>query len=255
MREFLLCVSLISLLGYAGCGGGEEDDPFASGGGGTAGGGVTAPAATATIKGKISFEGEVPMARKLSTSADPKCVNPDLRAEDTVVSDGGLENVMIYVSSPVTGGFPTPSTPVMLDQMGCQYKPHVITVQVNQPIVFKNSDDTSHNIHAFTEVNPTYNQSQARKGMESTHKFAKPEIMMPVRCDVHNWMNSFIGVFAHPYHTVSATGGAYELKLPAGKYEITAHHEKYGKKTMMVEVADNGSADLNLSFSATDKGD
>lgn len=256
MRKLVLCVSMISLLAYAGCGGSNEDDlaTILKEGGGAAGG-ATAPAATATVKGKISFEGDVPMARKIPTSGDPKCMNPDLRAEDTIVSDGGLENVMIYVSSAVSGSFPVPATPVVIDQVGCQYVPHVVTVQVNQPIRFRNSDDTSHNVHAHTDVNATYNQSQVRKGMESDHKFSKPEIMMPIRCDVHNWMNSFVGVFAHPYHTVSKTGGAYELKLPAGKYEITAHHEKYGKKTMMVEVADNGSADLNFSFSATDKGD
>jgi hypothetical protein len=63
-------------------------------------------------------------------------------------------------------------------------------------------------------------------------------------------MLAFIGVFNHPLHTVSKTGGAYELKLPAGTYEITAQHEKLGKQTQMVTVAENGSADLNFTFKA-----
>jgi len=46
-------------------------------------------------------------------------------------------------------------------------------------------------------------------------------------------MGAFIGVFHHPYHTVSKGGGSYELKLPAGKYEVVAWHEKYGKQTQI----------------------
>jgi hypothetical protein len=250
MHKLLLFVLLLSLSAAASCGGGDEQPQFGSG----AGGG-TAPAATATVKGKITFQGDAPMPRKISTSGDPKCMNPDLREEAVVVTNGGLDNVMLYVSSPVSGGFPTPTTEALVDQMGCHYIPHAFTVQVNQPIKFRNSDDTSHNIHAWAEVNTPFNISQARKGLEEVKKFTKPEIMLPIRCDVHNWMNSFVGVFAHPYHTVSRDGGVFEMKVPAGKYEITAHHEKFGKKTMTVEVKDNATAELNFTFSAADKAD
>jgi hypothetical protein len=250
----LICVCLLSVLALGACGGSDPDDDIQFGGGAASpGGGGSAPAANATVKGKISFEGTPPMPKKVSTTGDPKCVNPDLRAEDMIVSDGGLENVMIYVSSPVQGGFPTPTTEVLVDQMGCHYIPHAFTAMVNQPIKFRNSDNTSHNIHAHAEVNEPFNISQAVKGLEDIKRFSKAEIMLPIRCDVHNWMNAFVGVFTHPYHTVSKTGGAYELKLAPGKYEITAHHEKLGKKTMMVEVMENGTADLNFSFAATDK--
>ena len=37
-------------------------------------------------------------------------------------------------------------------------------------------------------------------------------------------------------------------------YEITAWHEKFGKKTMMVQVMDNDKKEVNFSFSANDKG-
>jgi hypothetical protein len=66
-------------------------------------------------------------------------------------------------------------------------------------------------------------------------------------------MGAFVGVFDNPFNTVSKSGGAFELKLPPGNYEITAWHEKLGKKTMMVEVKDNDKKDLNFSFNANDK--
>jgi len=251
MRKTLIALSLLSLLVYAACGGNKDPfdlDNVPSGGGGT--GGPTVPL-NSTVKGKIAFEGTPPAAKKLPTSADPKCQNPNLVSEDVVVSDGGLENVMLYVTKGHEGkALPARTEPVTLDQQGCHYVPHAMTLQVGQPLRILNSDDTMHNVHAWAMVNKPFNESQNGKGEETKKVFDKEEIMMPVKCDVHNWMQSFIGVFNHPLHTVSGKGGAFELKLPAGTYEITAQHEKLGKQTQMVTVADNGSADLNFSFKA-----
>ena len=138
-------------------------------------------------------------------------------------------------------------------QQGCHYVPHALALQVGQTLKIINEDDTAHNIHVWSETNPSFNESQASKGVETKKTFDKEEIMFPVRCDVHNWMNAFIGVFKTPLSTVSKKGGAFEMKLPAGTYEITAEHEKLGKKTMMVTVADNGTAELNFTFKPTDK--
>jgi hypothetical protein len=127
-------------------------------------------------------------------------------------------------------------------------------MMTNQPLKVKNNDMTLHNIHAWAEKNPQFNVAQPVKGLVSDTKFANPEVPLPIRCDVHKWMGAFVGVFDHPFHTVSKQGGTFELKLPPGNYEITAWHEKYGKKTMMVEVKDNDKKEVNFSYSASDKG-
>jgi plastocyanin len=192
------------------------------------------------------------MPKPISTSSDPGCKNNDLKSEDTVVSDGGLENVIIYISGGDIDGktFPVSQEVKTLDQKGCHYIPHALTIQVGQPLKIVNSDDTAHNIHAWAMVNMPFNESQSSKGVETTKKFDKEEVLLPVRCDVHNWMNSFIGVFKHPFHTVSGKGGAYEIKLPAGTYEITAEHEKLGSQKAMITVAADGSVDQNFTFKA-----
>jgi plastocyanin len=181
-------------------------------------------------------------------------MNPNLVVEDVVVSDGGLENVILYVSKGHEGkSLGSNKEQVTLNQEGCHYVPHALTLQVGQPLRILNSDDTSHNVHAWPEINASFNESQAAKGVETKKTFTKEEVHFPIKCDVHNWMQAFVGVFSHPLHTVSKAGGAYEIKLPAGTYEITAIHEKYGTKTAMVTVADNASADLNFTFKADDK--
>jgi len=214
--------------------------------------------ANATVSGKISFEGTPPPNDKIQMSADPYCAqhaaqNPT--TETVKVSDGGLENVIVFVSMGAPAGpYATPTAAVQINQENCHYVPHVFTMMTNQPLEVKNSDMTLHNIHAWAEKNPQFNVGQPVKDMVSKTKFSNAEVPLPVRCDVHKWMGAFIGVFDHPFHTVSKSGGTFELKLPPGNYEITAWHEKFGKKTMMVMVADNDKKEVNFSFSANDKG-
>ena len=254
MRKLSLLVCSILLLSLAACGGKSDDLPTLGGGNEPAsGGGAAPPPTTASIMGKISFEGEVPKPIKLQTSADPNC-KKELFTEDTKVKDGGLENVIVYVSGgdAVAGKtFAPPSTPVEINQVDCHYVPHAFVLQVGQKLAVRNSDMTLHNIHAFTEVNAPFNTGQPVP-MVTEHVFDKKEILLPVKCDVHKWMGAFIAVVDNPFATVSAEGGKYELKLPAGKFEITAIHEKYGKQTMMVEVKDGDNKTMDFKFKASD---
>src|SRR5437867_1062599 len=117
MRKRMLFVcSLALLLGLVACGGGGEQPggPPPTAGNAPAGGGGTAPAATATLSGKIAFEGTVPANAKIQMSADPYCAknSQSPMTEDYAVSDGGLQNVIVYISSPVNGSFPTPTDAV-----------------------------------------------------------------------------------------------------------------------------------------------
>jgi hypothetical protein len=214
--------------------------------------------ATATVKGKITFEGTPPPNEKVQMSSDPYCQTkaanyPTL--ETVMVKDGGLENVIVHVTSGLPTGvrYQTPSQAVEVDQQNCHYIPHVFTMMTNQPVKIKNSDMTLHNVHAWAEVNQQFNVGQPVAGMVNETKFPKPEVPLPIRCDVHRWMGAFVGVFEHPFHTVSKNGGTFELKLPPGKYEITAWHEKFGTKTATVEVAGTDSKEVGFTFSAADK--
>ncbi len=254
-KRMLLVCSLTLLLALAACGGGGNTGvPPAAGPGGAAP--DQTPKPSGTLSGKILFEGTAPAPTKIQMTADPYCAKNSQTpfTEEVKVSDGGLENVIVYVSSPVTGTFPTPTEAVEIDQHDCHYIPHVFTLMVNQPLKIKNSDETLHNIHAFAETNEQFNVGQAVKGMVNDHKFDKAEMPLPFRCDVHKWMSAFTGVFTHPYHTVSKAGGAYEIKLPPGSYEITAWHEKYGPQKQTIEVKD-GTNELNFTFKAATTAD
>jgi plastocyanin len=199
--------------------------------------------------GTVKIEGDVPQNEKIAMSADKKCPqDKDARAETYVVSDGGLKNVIVFLSSGVEAKkYPVPTQAVVIDQVGCKYVPHALSVQTGQEIKIKNSDDTGHNIHSLSMVNPTFNIGQALQGLENSVKLEKAESPFRVKCDVHSWMGNFVGVFDHPYHAVSGDGGKYAIKVPPGTYEVTAWHEKLGTQKGMVTVKE-GSAMEHLDF-------
>jgi plastocyanin len=251
MRKTTLILGLLALAAITACGGGDGGiPPLPPRPEGGVSSGSEIPL-NSTLKGKITWEGAVPTPEKLQTTADPGCKNPGLLKETLVVSDGGLENVMIYVSSDLAGKkFPARKEVVKLDQMGCHYIPHALTLQTNQTLSITNSDDTAHNVHAYAMINPGFNEAQARKGDTKEVKFEKEELRFPVKCDVHNWMNAFVGVFKHPLHTVSGKGGAFEIKMPEGEYEITAVHEneKFPPQKKMVKIGAGETVDLGFTF-------
>jgi len=211
-------------------------------------------AATASsLKGSIKLEGTPPAPQTLNRRSDPYCEQQGTATtQNFVVSNGGLQNVFVYVKDGLgTLKFPVPTTAVVLDQRGCTYSPRVFGIQAGQPLEILNSDETLHNIHALPANNREFNRGQALKGLKHTHVFTTAEVMVPFKCDVHNWMNAWVGVLDHPFYAVSGPGGAFDIQgLPPGTYTIEAWHEKLGTQTQTVTVGEKETKDLAFTFKA-----
>ena len=208
-----------------------------------------------SVSGKVVFEGDPPKQRKLKTQADPAChemhVEEPLLSETVIVNENGtLRNVFVYVKSGLEGHtFEKPSDPVILDQKGCQYHPHVFGMMTKQQLQILNSDDTAHNVHAVPTVNQEFNIGQPQKNMVKKTTFKEPEIMVKFKCDVHSWMTAYCGVLDHPFFAVTGEDGSYLLKgLPSGTYEVEAWHEEYGTQSQSVTIGDGDSKELDFKF-------
>jgi hypothetical protein len=209
----------------------------------------------AIIHGKVLLRGPVPPRKKLKLDADPRCAaihatEPPLSEEVIVNEAGALQNVFVYIAGGLEGRtFETPKEPVMLDQRGCAFVPHVLGMQARQLLLLHNSDDTTHNIHALTSNNPEFNNGQPARSADLKKTFAKPEVMIPMKCDLHSWMHAFIGVLDHPYFSVTGAEGTFAFPpLPAGTYTFAVWHEKYGAATQIVTVHKSEDKELDFVF-------
>jgi plastocyanin len=207
------------------------------------------PATAATIKGSVKFDGTAPKASKIDMSQDPGCKGTN-EAENVVVSGGDLANVFVYVKEGLGNrAFDAPKDPVVLDQKGCQYHPHVLGVMAGQTVQIKNDDPTTHNIHPTPKDNREWNESQPPASPAIEKNFAREEIMLPVKCNQHPWMKMYINVVKNPFFAVTDKSGKYEIKgLPPGDYTLAFVHEKLGEQDQKVTVAAKDSKTVDQSF-------
>jgi len=208
-----------------------------------------------TITGKINFQGPKPPATMIKMNADPKCIKmhggKDVPSQVvTLNSNNTLKDVFVYIKSGLEGKkFPASTQKLTITQEGCQYKPHVFGMMVNQPLEIVNDDQTLHNIHALPKNSKGFNIAQPKQGMKMTKTFDKPEVMVKLKCEVHNWMAAYVGVLDNPFYSVSDDKGTFTIKdLPAGDYEVEAWQEKYGTQTMKVTVGAADTKTVNFTF-------
>ena len=206
-----------------------------------------------TISGTIHFTGKAPKRIPIDMGQDPVCsLAPTNLTEQYVVDGDGLENVFVYIKSGLGNkAYAPPSQPVVMDQKGCRYAPHVIGVMPGQPIDFTNSDNTMHNVHMIPTLstNQSVDVSEAPNGPGETRTLSTPELMIPVRCNNHPWMEAFVNVVANPFYAVSGAGGKFTIKgVPPGTYTGVTDHEKLGEKTETVTVEPHKTATVDVTY-------
>jgi hypothetical protein len=188
----------------------------------------------------------------IKTNADSKCakMHGPLMASDEFVVDpsGNVQWAFVYVKSGISGNVPpAPGSPVYMDQVSCVFTPHVVGIRVGQPLVVLNSDNLLHNVHSLPFLNKEFNIGLPEAGMDIRKSFDQPEVMIAIKCDVHPWMKSWIGVLDHPYFSISNAVGSYRIPdLPPGRYTIEAWHEKCSCVSFLVEVPSGGEPALDF---------
>lgn len=206
-----------------------------------------------SVSGTVKFTGVAPKGTRIDMSFDPNCAKthptPITTQEVVVSTGGGIENAVVYVSDGLNGKtFDPPAQPAVLEQKGCVYQPRVLALQANQKLDVKNDDATSHNIHPMPANNREWNKTQP-PGVPIEESFAREEIAIPVKCNIHPWMRGYIAVFKHPFFSVTDKDGSFELKnLPAGTYTLTAWHEKLGTQVQKVTVGAGETPKVNFVF-------
>lgn len=205
------------------------------------------------------FKGDPPKRRKLDMGSDPTCADmqSDVLTDESVIIDenGALANVFVYVRKGLEGwDFPVPTESATISQKGCVYEPHVIGVQVGQAVSIVNEDLCTHNVHCYAKRNTGFNKTQAAEAPALTKKFERAEVFVTMKCDIHGWMNTNIGVVEHSFFGITSEDGSFDLgALPPGSYQIAARHEVYGLQKKDITVTE-GVEPEPIEFTFVDGG-
>jgi plastocyanin len=213
-------------------------------------------ATTGTIAGEVRLDGDVPAMAKIEFGAFNECATQlrgPVLAGDVLVHDGRVENAFVYVKRGLEERvFAIPSEPVEIDQTGCLFRPRVTGARVGQTIRFVNGDPLLHNVRGKPTASAGWNLSLGRPGSAREVRVDRPEVAVSIRCDLHPWMQSWIGVVDHPYFAVTDREGRYRLDdVPPGDYTVAVWHERLGTQESAVTVASKGTADVTLTLRST----
>jgi hypothetical protein len=221
-----------------------------------------------TFKGIVTFKGEPPKPKVIVAKDDPKvkeeyravCAAEEHFSEELVVNENagnGVANVVVYLKKAPDGYTPTapPEEPVVFDQKGCHFIPHVLFIRCNQKLLIKSDDAITHNTHITPLRNSGFNQAISpnnREGVEFVYK--KPEsVPIPVTCDFHNWMKAHHLPLDHPFAAVTDKEGNFEITgLPPGKHTFMVWHESPGylNNKLAVEITADKVTEEKLSYTA-----
>ena len=168
------------------------------------------------------------------------CSNEKISPKLKVSPEGGVGNVVVWVEGiPVTDFSPQKGSDpkkgpdpfsYVLDQIHCEFKPHIQLIPKGTTLSILNSDGFLHNVRAFDETAlMLFNDAMPKKGQVLRKRFDKPGRIL-VRCGVHNWMHALVIVQDHPYYALTDENGAFKISgIPEGTYTIRAWHESLGE--------------------------
>ena len=275
MPIHLRLLLLTAALGLSSCPEGSEPGPIPNGGGNGGNGGsedggpqgkdvplaeLLDPLAldsqtTGALHGVVSVAGDVPERFPLGARKVTDCQHhPDVEhlSDILIAEDGKLCFAYIALES----GFdaldipPPPSEPVLLDQRGCIYTPHVLGAQVGQLIQVSNSDPATHNVNVKTKRNRGLNVSMAKGQAPVEYRPRRVDTIL-FKCDVHPWMFANVHVCEHPWFAVSDVGGQFSIGgIPPGEYVLRIDHEELGVLRRRVVVRAGWSTGVALGFEA-----
>lgn len=205
-----------------------------------------------TVKAVVKLDGAPPPPKELNLATCSEVKGP-VYADTVLAKDGKLQNAFVWVKKGLEAykGPAAPEEPIVMDQKGCVYHPHVIGARVGQKIIFLNSDPVAHNVHAVADANAPFNDMMPTKDLRLAKTFDKQEVMVRAKCDIHPWMAAFVGVVNHPFFAVSNAAGEITLSnIPEGEYELEAWHEAYGKQMRPLKVEARKTAQVTFTFRA-----
>jgi len=206
---------------------------------------VSAPSlgfAQGIVKGKVVFEGTPPPIEKVDVKSDTDTCGTSKEVSKILVgADQGVANAVVKIIGAQGTLVPKDGA---LDQVKCEFLPHVQVIPVGSKLQITSSDAVLHNAHGFSEDGSTaFNIAVPIPGMEIPATMKKPDIIK-LRCDAgHTWMSGYIVVTDSPFYAVTDASGNFSIEnVPSGDYQVEIWQEWAGKQTQPISVKEGEQA-------------
>lgn len=183
-----------------------------------------------TLSGKALFAGPViPKDEIVKLTSERELCGDTLPAGKYIINENReIKNVIVYIAD-IKSGKEIPRDPVTIDNVLCEFVPHVNVTFLGNITINRNSDPVLHSVHPYIKGKTAYNVAIPSKDQEVIKKLVRTGLM-EYRCSPHPWMRAYIYVFNHPYAAVTSDTGDFSITdIPAGLYEIKAWHEAFGE--------------------------
>ncbi|MGE3840771.1 MAG: hypothetical protein AB7I50_04225 [Vicinamibacterales bacterium] len=143
-------------------------------------------------------------------------------------------HVLVWLKDAPRGVKPAPVA-IEVRQQDETFMPHVSAIPVGSTVKFPNGDNYFHNVFSLSRT-ASFDLGRYPRGDSRQHTFTKPGIVK-VYCHLHSHMSALIAVFDHPYFARGTEDGTFTIAdVPAGRYTLTAWHERAGDTDVAVVV-------------------
>jgi hypothetical protein len=214
---------------------------------------VPTPGVTGSLSGTVWFNGETPRPMNINFGGAEECkpLMDDPVVRDVEVGDGGLADVFVYIVEGLRPGvtYPAPKEPLVVNNRGCRFTPTVFGLRAGQKLEMINADPV---LHTFSSRAPQniFNYSVVGTGKKFETVFKSAEVMALLLCEVHPWMNSYVGVLEHPFFDTTDSKGHFAIPgLEPGSYLVEAWHRALLSKQIEVVVNAGGDSKAEFHFS------
>lgn len=212
---------------------------------------VARPAQAGTLTGTVTLEGAPPPPRSFLITKNREVCGSGKKEVPTIALSGkAVDEVVVYFKD-VAKGKDWPKGEFVIDNVKCEFHPHVQAMPINQDLIVTNSDPVIHNTHAYHSASEkggltVINIALPTEGMKVPKKMTRAGVHR-VDCDAHNWMRGWVFVGENPYYAVTAKGGKYQIDgIPPGKYTVAFWQEALGEQTKQVTIEPGKTATLDV---------
>jgi plastocyanin len=168
------------------------------------------------------------------------------RAGETTADIG---NTIIYLVR--TGGASArlPAADATIAMNGRAFVPRVRVVTVGSKVSFPNQDPFQHNIFS-TSPGARFDLGLYASGRSRDVTFRRPGVV-PVYCNIHPRMTSWVVAVQTPYYTQAGEDGRWSIpNVPAGEYTVHLWHERATAVERPLTVVATGNPGFDVTLDA-----